>query len=163
MTHKIKKLLIIFTAVSSLAGLALAPSLALADPGHPPVTSGNSSVNTNITGGLCKGVDVGTVGGTLDLNGTATTDTGANCTTDTSAGTTLGHILSEVINIMSILVGVICVIMIIVGGLKYVTSGGESNNVSGAKNTIMYALIGLVVVAMAQIIVHFVLSRLSTS
>jgi hypothetical protein len=64
---------------------------------------------------------------------------------------------------MSILVGVICVIMIIVGGLKYVTSGGESNNVSGAKNTIMYALIGLVVVAMAQIIVHFVLSRLSTS
>jgi hypothetical protein len=159
MISKIKRFLVISSAFSSLLALVAAPALVYA--------AGTSSVNTNVTSGLCTGVDAGVGGnggatGGLSLNG-STNSGDTNCTSDQSAGTTLGHILSEVINIMSILVGVICVIMIIVGGLKYVTSGGESNNVSGAKNTIMYALIGLVVVAMAQIIVHFVLSRLSTS
>jgi hypothetical protein len=49
--------------------------------------------------------------------------------------------------------------MIIWGGFKYITSGGDSNNVSGAKNTIIYAIIGLVIVALAQLIVHFVISQ----
>jgi hypothetical protein len=49
--------------------------------------------------------------------------------------------------------------MIIIGGLKYITSGGESSNVSGAKNTIIYAIVGLIVVALAQFIVHFVLAN----
>jgi hypothetical protein len=53
--------------------------------------------------------------------------------------------------------------MIIVGGLKYITSGGDSGNVSGAKNTILYAIVGLVVVALAQIIVRFVLTRVTTA
>jgi uncharacterized membrane protein len=66
-------------------------------------------------------------------------------------------IIETVINVFSIVVGVVSVIMIIIGGLKYITSGGDSGNVSGAKNTILYAIIGLVVVALAQIIVRFVL------
>ena len=49
--------------------------------------------------------------------------------------------------------------MIIVGGLRYITSGGESSNISGAKTTIIYALVGLVIVALAQFIVHFVLNK----
>lgn len=49
--------------------------------------------------------------------------------------------------------------MIIVGGFRYVISGGDSNGVSGAKNTIMYAIIGLVIVLFAQIIVKFVLTN----
>jgi hypothetical protein len=49
--------------------------------------------------------------------------------------------------------------MIIVGGVKYITSQGESSNITAAKNTILYAVIGLVVVALAQIIVRFVLER----
>jgi hypothetical protein len=47
----------------------------------------------------------------------------------------------------------------IYGGFKYITSGGDSGNVTAAKNTIMYALIGLVVVALAQLIVRFVLGK----
>lgn len=66
-------------------------------------------------------------------------------------------IIETVIDVFSIIVGVISVIMIIIGGLKYITSGGDSGNVSGAKNTILYAIIGLVVVALAQVIVRFVL------
>lgn len=73
--------------------------------------------------------------------------------------TKVNNIISTVINIFSLVVGVVSVIMIIIGGLKYITSGGESNNVTSAKNTIMYALIGLVIVALAQIIVRFVLAR----
>ena len=49
--------------------------------------------------------------------------------------------------------------MIIVGGFKYITSGGNDGNVSTAKNTILYAVIGLVIVALAQIIVRYVLGK----
>lgn len=71
----------------------------------------------------------------------------------------LNNLIKTIINIVSIVVGVVAVIMIIFGGLKYITSGGESSNVSSAKNTIIYAIIGLVVVALAQFIVRFVLDR----
>ena len=89
--------------------------------------------------------------------------TGGSCTnTDTSAGTTnINGIIKTVINIFSVIVGVVAVIMIIIGGLRYITSGGDSGNVSGAKNTIIYAIIGLVVVALAQFIVQFVLNKVT--
>lgn len=73
----------------------------------------------------------------------------------------VNNIITTVINIFSLVVGVVSVIMIIIGGLKYITSGGDSGNVSGAKNTILYAIIGLVVVALSQVIVRFVLSRVT--
>lgn len=76
---------------------------------------------------------------------------------------TVNSILTTVINIFSLVVGVVSVIMIIIGGLKYITSGGDSGNVSGAKNTILYAIVGLVIVALAQVIVRFVLTRVTDS
>lgn len=84
------------------------------------------------------------------------------CNVDDSEGT-VNNIIATVINIFSLVVGVVSVIMIIIGGLKYITSGGDSGNVSGAKNTILYAIVGLVIVALAQIIVKFVLSRVTTT
>jgi hypothetical protein len=51
--------------------------------------------------------------------------------------------------------------MIIWGGLRYITSGGDSAKITSAKNTIIYALIGLVVVALAQFIVKFVLAKVT--
>jgi uncharacterized membrane protein len=63
------------------------------------------------------------------------------------------------INILSVVVGVIAVIMIIVGGFRYITSGGASEKVTSAKNTIMYAVIGLIIVALSQVIVQFVLDQ----
>jgi len=60
-------------------------------------------------------------------------------------------------------VGIVSVIMIIYGGFKYISSGGDSGNVQSAKNTIIYAVIGLVVVAMAQFIVQFVLNKVISS
>ncbi len=75
----------------------------------------------------------------------------------------VNNIIKLAVNTFSILVGIVSVVMIIVGGLKYITSGGESANVTSAKNTILYAVIGLVVVALAQIIVRFVLSRTASA
>ncbi len=68
--------------------------------------------------------------------------------------------VETVINILSVVVGVASIIMIILAGLKFVTSSGAPEKVSSARNTILYAVIGLVIVGLAQIIVFFVLNQL---
>jgi len=95
----------------------------------------------------------GGISGNLD-SGAISTDPDA----DPDAEGRIQDIITTTINVFSLVVGVISVIMIIIGGLKYITSGGDSGNVTGAKNTILYAVIGLVVVALAQVIVRFVLT-----
>ncbi len=85
--------------------------------------------------------------------------TDANCAGTEDPEGKVNDLLKQAITLFSIVVGVISVVMIIVGGLKYITSGGESGNVTGAKNTILYAVIGLIIVAMAQFIVQFVLKK----
>lgn len=86
-------------------------------------------------------------------------DLSGNPKTCDSSGANINSIITTVINIVSFIVGIIAVIMLIVGGFKFVTSGGDSNNVASARNTILYAIIGLVVVAIAQFIVQFVLVK----
>lgn len=66
-----------------------------------------------------------------------------------------------VVNWLLFAVGVIAVIMLIWGGIKYATSSGDSNKVTSAKNTIMYAIIGLAVAVLAFAIVNFVVSQLT--
>lgn len=83
----------------------------------------------------------------------------ANCN-DNSAPS-VGKLVKSAIKILSILIGIAAVIMIIVGGLRYVTSNGDANAISGAKNTIIYAVIGLVVAAVAQALVKFVLKNVT--
>lgn len=72
---------------------------------------------------------------------------------------TVNNTITSVINILSVLVGIIAVIMIIVGGYRYITSGGDSAKVTSAKNTLLYAIIGLIIVALAQVIAQFVISK----
>lgn len=105
--------------------------------------------HAQIAENLCAGVNLST-----DPNSTC----GAN---DTDAKTKIGGILTTIINIFSLIVGFVSVIMIIVGGLKYITSSGDSGNISSAKNTIIYALVGLAIVALAQFIVRFVLAKVA--
>jgi len=87
--------------------------------------------------------------------------TNVDCDTADAEGTA-NNLIADVINIFSLVVGVVSVIMIIIGGFQYITSAGDSNKVGTAKNTILYAIIGLVIVALAQFIVQFVLSRITT-
>ncbi len=69
------------------------------------------------------------------------------------------NVIKTVINIMSAIGGIIAVIMIIIGGFKFMTAAGDSTKAASARNTIIFALAGLVVVAFAQVIVQFVLQR----
>jgi cytochrome bd-type quinol oxidase subunit 2 len=100
-------------------------------------------------------------GSNLDVNGAVNTSTPKACTTTTGSGNDFNTILKKIINILSVLVGAIAVIMVILGGFRYVTSAGSEKGVESAKKTILYALIGLVIVALAQVIVHFVLNNIA--
>lgn len=85
---------------------------------------------------------------------------GGDCATRTGGGGGVMTVIRNIINIFSVIVGAVAVIMIIFGGFKYITSGGDSNNIGSAKNTILYAIVGLVIVALAQAIVQFVLTEI---
>lgn len=113
--------------------------------GAPLATVGVASVSAqNINKNLCAGAE-------LDVNG--------DCDEAVSdeTGQNVSDLIVTAINLFSLVIGVISVIMIMVGGVKYITSQGSSDSVTGAKNTILYAVIGLIVVALAQLIVRFVL------
>jgi heme A synthase len=69
-------------------------------------------------------------------------------------------VLKNVISILLYVAGTIAVIMIIVGAIRYITSDGDSSKAAQAKNTIMYAVVGLVVAVMSFGIVTFVVGRL---
>ena len=66
-------------------------------------------------------------------------------------------LVKNVVNGILYFVGILSVVMLIWGGILYTTSAGDSNKVTTAKNTIMYAVIGLVVAIFAYAIVNFVL------
>ena len=80
---------------------------------------------------------------------------GGNAPTETKS---LGSIIARVVNILLYIIGAAAVIMIIFGGFKYITSGGDSAGVTSAKNTILYAVIGLIVALLAFAIVNFVVT-----
>ncbi len=88
-------------------------------------------------------------------------NTAAGVPSDASPSKSLDTTITNAINLLSLAVGVVAVIMVIIGGLRYTTSGGNQEKVKGAKNTIIYAAIGLIVVALAQIIVRFVINQSS--
>lgn len=95
----------------------------------------------------------------LGLGGTYDTSTG-KCSTDSPS---LNNIIARVINILSTIIGIVAVIMIMVGGFKYITANGDSGNISSAKTTIVYAIVGLVIVAFAQFMVQFVIEETTTT
>ena len=93
---------------------------------------------------VCKGINA------------ASTGPGTGCTD--GAGS-INNIITVFLNIFSVVIGIIAVVMIMYGGFKYITAGGDSGNVTSAKQTIIYAIIGLIVVALAQFLVQFVLDK----
>lgn len=84
-------------------------------------------------------------------------DTTAPCNAEAEDST--NKLIQNIVNIISVIVGVAAVIMIIINGLRFITSSGDANGVSAAKNGIIYAIVGLVIVALAQVIVRFVLTK----
>lgn len=69
-------------------------------------------------------------------------------------------ILTKIVRIISIILGIAAVIMVIVGGFQYSLASGDPKSADNAKNTVLYAIIGMVIAAVAQGIVIFVLNKL---
>ena len=67
--------------------------------------------------------------------------------------------VGKIVNTLIFIVGILSVVMIIGGGLLYVLSGGDSGNVTRAKNTVLYAVIALIVALLAYAIVNWVVAR----
>ncbi len=67
-------------------------------------------------------------------------------------------VFAEISSVLLFIVGAIAVIMIVIGGLRYVISGGDASQVQAAKNTILYALVGIIVAILAYAAVNFVIN-----
>jgi len=126
----IKTVLIVVTFVSLNAGVFVTPAFASAGASQQTACNTLKSINPN------EGCGSGKVSGATGLD----------------------NVIRAVVNLLSVVVGIVSVIMIIIGGIKFVTSGGDSNAVASAKSTVIYALVGLLIVALAQTIVHVVLN-----
>lgn len=125
----IAKVAVFVPAFALLAGVALPATPTFADC---------SDVNSGLQGGLDCG---------------APEDDGRP--TDLFAN---GGVFQQVVNVLLFLIGAISVIMLIYGGIRYTISQGDSGAVTNAKNTIMYAIIGIIVAILAYAIVNFVIS-----
>src|SRR5688572_572951 len=91
---------------------------------------------------------------------------GANCAQGNGQASDLfgtGGIFQTITNILLFLIGAIAVIMLIIGGIRYVISGGDQAQVTSAKNTILYAIVGIVVAFLAFAAVSFVTGQLDDS
>lgn len=81
------------------------------------------------------------------------------CKQQKNASTKVDNLLTNIVGILMFVLGAICVIMIIVGGIRYATSGGDASQVKSAKDTILYSVVGLVVAIFAYAIVAYVVSN----
>ena len=72
-----------------------------------------------------------------------------------------GGVLTTITNTLLFIVGALAVIMIIWGGLRYATSAGNASSVTAAKNTILYAIVGLIVAFLAFAAVNWVLGAIT--
>lgn len=134
-----------------IALISLAFGLGLGAPALVPAVASAAESNT-ITTGICQGA-----------NNAAQGNNGGDCTAGTTDNSGLKTIANKIVNLFSIIVGIVAVIMIIYGGFRYITSGGDSGRVGNAKNTLIYAIIGLIIVALAQFLVHYVFTTATSA
>lgn len=78
--------------------------------------------------------------------------------TGQSDGVTLQQGIEIVTNILLFLIGVVAVVMIVIGGIRYTTSNGDASQTKAAKDTILYSVVGLVVAIMAYALVRWVVN-----
>lgn len=76
------------------------------------------------------------------------------------AGQSLQQVVANIINIAFMAAGLVAVIYLIIGGFKYVTSGGNAEAIEGAKATILNAIIGLIVIFISFLLVNYILGAM---
>jgi hypothetical protein len=102
----------------------------------------------------------------VDTYAVGTIQDGAGAAQGTGQPTTVegeGGVFQTITNVLLFIIGAISVIMLIIGGIRYVVSGGDSSAVTSAKNTILYAIVGIVVALLAYALVNFVLTSFTAA
>ena len=94
-------------------------------------------------------------------SGASCVEDGLEATGDTGGSKEIGPIIKDIVNALLFILAAVAVIMIVIGGIKYTISQGDSSAITSAKNTILYSVIGLVVAILAYAIVNFVVDRLT--
>lgn len=89
-------------------------------------------------------------------NGLSNVQSGVTKTSDAAGGLTMQQVITTVIGTMLFIVGLLAVVMLIYGGIRYVTSHGDKAQVTAAKETIMYAVVGLVVAIAAFAVIQWI-------
>ena len=136
-------------AVGSMVGTGLlVPSVAMA--GQDCGTKASPGADYNTPGCAVKR-GVNSTGANDKANDTCGPSGKEECT--------LAYRVQQVVNVLLFLIGAVSVIMIILGGIRYVLSNGEASQIAAAKNTILYAVIGLIVSLLAYAIVGFVVEQ----
>lgn len=133
----------------TLLGLLVLPALSLGMSAVVPTAPVYAAECTNTSGGTVPtiGDAAGCAQGT-DQSGCLIQ--GDSCTGDETP------IFQTITNVLLFIIGAISVIMLIIGGIRYTVSGGDSGAVTSAKNTILYAIVGIVVALLAYALVNFV-------
>ena len=103
----------------------------------------------------CSAATGGSSGGIGGGAGSGATD-GNSPLCDAAGTDKLPDLVKNIVNLLLTILGFIAVIMIIIGGIRYTTSNGDPANTKAAKDTVLYAVVGLVVAILAYAIVNFV-------
>ncbi|MEO5950684.1 MAG: hypothetical protein ABIQ04_04505 [Candidatus Saccharimonadales bacterium] len=140
---RIQTIIISLVAVVGIGttGIVLSPQMSYAAPGDiaqkpADVAADKAAAADSPTDQITKGVT------NVGPSNTGTLDGG----------------IKNTINVLLYIIGIAAVIMIVIGGLRYVLSGGDSSATKGAKDTILYAVVGLVIAIIAFAIVNFVVT-----
>lgn len=115
----------------------------------------STSAATGPFNDVCNGVD------TSSADAPSICKDNTHGITDPLTGREGEGILIRAARFITFITGIASIIIIIIGAIKFVTSGGDSNSVSSSKKTVLYAVVGLVVSLMAQGIIIFVIKRLN--
>jgi hypothetical protein len=122
-----------------------------------PVPNAQAAFGGLFSDDLCDGA-TGDDPSTPDVNETSTVCAERGNTDNPLTGTT--GLLLRAASLITVIIGIASFIIIIYGSIKYITSGGEPASVENAKNTVMYALVGIVVALASQAIIVFVVNNI---
>ena len=137
------------TLKTTILGMLAVPLLAL---GALVVAPATASAATNSPDGQCAKVDDTNIGISEGIDCSKSADQNTDLTGSTG-------VFTIITNVLLFIIGAISVIMLIIGGIRYTVSGGDSSAVTSAKNTILYAIVGIVVALLAYAVVNFVVGR----
>jgi hypothetical protein len=146
MKEKIKRIGLVLSAVFVLAFTAIS---VLNGPLASAVQPGPEGGNPAAKDAACQGAGLA-----VD---------GVNCASNGLKSTTVFGWVGQITSWILWAVGAVCVIFIIIGGIKYATSGGDSEKVKKAKDTLLYAIIGLAIALLASVIVSLLSGLINES